>query len=57
MAYTTNTYREGNWVVEYDDRETGEHRRIEYAFSDLAYEDYLHYEKQWWTKNVKYYEE
>lgn len=57
MTYTTNTFREGNWVIEYDNRETGEHVRHEYAFSDNAYEDYLYYQKQWWAKDVRYFEE
>lgn len=42
MTYTTNTFQSGNWAVEYDNAETGEHCHHEYATSDNAYEDYLY---------------
>lgn len=57
MTYTTNTFQSGNWAVEYDNAETGEHCHHEYVTSDNAYEDYLYSQNKRWRSNLSYYEE
>ena len=52
MTYTTNTFQSGNWAVEYDNAETGEHCHHEYATSDNAYEDYLYSQNKRWRMMV-----
>lgn len=41
----TYIFQSGNWAVEYDNAETGEHCHHEYATSDNAYEDCLYSQK------------